>query len=212
MNALDQFEKAVHGPWKTKGLDVQYRVELVDDVVRVYFQCTKSFLDWLYDFWFTPTRGGTLYGKYRVHAGYLRVFESVVKDVIYDILDMIPKTGARIQLFGYSYGGSVATLLHLFLRTFWPNTIVQTWTFGAPRVFWGNLTPETEALLDTVTAFKVWGDIAAMYMPKFTGYRDVGNVVMIGNPRKIPSPRMHKTSEYRSFLGGYILGELQVMA
>jgi hypothetical protein len=213
MTALEQFENTVHGPWETSGVDVQYRVELDSDVVRVYFQCTKTWRDWLYDFWFTPERGGSFYGKYRVHAGYLRAFESVARDVIQRIIETMPSDShGRIQIFGYSYGGAMATLLHLFLKMYWGGVTIQTWTFGSPRTLWGEIGPKIERLFDGLTNFKASGDLVTHYMPRFTGYRDVGLTVMVGEPRKLPSFKAHVTRNYRKALEGVILGIVGVRA
>ena len=210
MTVLEQFEKAVHGPWRTTGLDVQYRVERGEDCVRVYFQYTRSLLDWIIDLMAWPVLRGIERGEYYAHSGYTKAWESAANDVLTDIVIARGVDACdRLEIYGHSYGGAIALLLHQTVRRYWAMSSVQTFVFGAPRVFWGEITERMRYFMEGVTAYRMDGDAVTHFPPRFLGYKDAGNVVKIGPKRRFLSFNAHKPSEYRKNLEGYILGVYQ---
>lgn len=205
MTANEAFDKCVHGPWKTVGLDVQYRIEREGSLTLVFFQCTKSWVDWIIDFLVFPFVLLFSFKNTKLHTGYWAAFSSALPELSRDLnANGAFVTGARVMIFGYSYGGGVAKVLHRWLRD-WFDIGVRTYTFGAPRVFWGKLSDEAIRATRDITNFRVRGDVVTHYMPRISGYQDDGFIVEIGDPSGL-SWKKHRTEEYRKNLVGYIIG------
>lgn len=202
MTSYERFEKTTHGPWETAGLDVQFRVESEGNTVRVFFQCTKSLVDWIVDFLSFPVVHA--FSKtMKLHAGYELAFSTAFNSIIAEIQKYQRFYDAlKIEIHGYSYGGGIATLLHLYIKRCFQWHEVHTELYGSPRVVFGKLTESDARLFDGLVSFKVHGDIVTHYMPKLTGYKDVGEVRYIGNRSngwKL-SWRKHAPESYRNAL------------
>lgn len=194
---LDEFNTCLRGAWTTVGIDVQYKTEVVDNILYVYFQCTKSNTDWGQNlkFWLKSYKlnGKRLWG----HAGYIENWESAKDQVLEDIrLKMsVYLNVAQIVLVGYSQGACIATLCYQYLKSKNFHSI-RCDVFGSPNVLW----MQKNDGFDTLDNYKVMDDLFTMVPFKFLGFREAGNVIMLGEKKCRPSVYWHVPSEYRQGL------------
>ncbi len=189
-NLPEEFEKAVHGPWTTTGLDVQYRIERTATEIRVYFQHTKSWIDWILDASPWPVKDRE--GQYR-HAGFYLAHLSAYRQVMLEAIgDKAPGETLPVKAFGYSLGGPLAgQFVRELTRTGYASC---AYTFASPRWSWGKDSP-----IDCVTNIRVLGDLLAAAFPRWLGYRDSGEDIWIGKISPL-SPWKHSTDAYRKEL------------
>lgn len=182
------FERCLHGPWTTGGLDVQYRL---DDDGTLVFQPTVSQGDWLHNFeaWVKPYKRQPI--TWYAHAGFVKLWKSVRDEVA----QLYPKV---TRITGYSQGSALAQLAAEDYY-FTAGKTVHTVGFGCPRVFW--LPPDhiKHSQKDTVLVM-VDNDLVTILPFALWGYRHVGRQVLLPGTGLIPSPKAHYPDVYRSRL------------
>lgn len=183
---MSLFDKALKGPWKTAGDDLQYKV----DGNLMAFQCSASTSDWLYNFDFAsaPYRDC----GWKVHRGFKRIWKSAEDEILPLLLSLINPI-----ILGYSHGADVALLAH---EAYWWKWKVQpfTNTFGGARLVVG-ANKEVRSRFSNATVYRVNGDPVTMAPFKWMGYQDVGNVQDLG-PWSLPNINKHKPDAYRKYL------------
>jgi len=187
---LGLFNKCTHGPWRTSGKDVQWRL---DSDNALYFQCSASPSDWKHNFLFCPKAVRAYKGsRWYAHEGFLLLWKSVQDEIMSALAGSTPSIVA-----GYSQGGALATLAHedLHFRGIHPNTV----TFGSPRVVWNpfRLNKEIDKRFLQVYNIAVQGDIVTKVPPAVFGYVTEGRTARIG-PLSFPSAANH--AKYREYL------------
>ena len=207
--AQDLFEVAVSDDgWETAGLDVQFK--LVDHPVYgtiVAFQGSISKMDWRLNFDFAVIPYHHQDQKWFAHRGFVKAWKSV-RDII------MPRLGGkyRIKVVGYSLGGALAQLCHEDIEFQYPGTITESWTYGAPRVFW--FPPETiRYRMFHHHRFTNAGDIVPHLPPALFGFRHTGLNIWIGSLKgylkslfkmksvyDLPFVRKHLVPSYRGGL------------
>lgn len=174
MTLQERFAECIAVPWKTAGLDVQYRVERDRDNARVFFQWTVSLQDALIDLDFPAKIYKDEPYRWYTHGGFGKAFKSV-EDTLKKELEGVKS----VYCAGYSLGGALATLFHEWA---WFNLDagVLTYTFGAPRVLWipGKKIKERFENLIRVANRDDW---AAAMPPASFCYKHVGKPVIIGS-------------------------------
>ena len=113
------------------GIDVDYKILVIDRTIYLLFQETTNKIDWRTNFNF-PLK---LYKKYYVHKGFATAYKSA-NDIIMNELKqvMIEHSDSNIVVAGWSYGGAMSQLAveDIYYRFNIKPILV---TFGAPRIF-----------------------------------------------------------------------------
>ncbi|MGQ0505828.1 MAG: lipase family protein [Myxococcaceae bacterium] len=129
----------------------------------------------------------------RVHNGFDTDFNGVwsqVEDLINEIRRKVGDKGT-LFLTGHSMGGALAELSALRARGLWnvaPEKL-QVYTFGAPRV--GNETyaetynTQVPRTFSVVTQHSNWRDPISNFPPRWLGYRETGETVLLGDNGQI---------------------------
>jgi len=179
------FERCLHGPWTTGGLDVQYRL---DDDGTLVFQPTVSQGDWLHNFeaWVKPYKRQPI--TWYAHAGFVKLWKSVRDEVAKYYKDIH-------RIAGYSQGSALAQLAaedYYFIT----DKPIDTVCFGPPRVFW---LPE-KYVLDSQRNTKlvmVDNDLVTHIPFIMWGYLHVGRKIILPGTGLFPSPKAHYPDSYR---------------
>ena len=161
MSILNVFDETLHGPWKTAGLDVQYKL---DHRGVLTFQYTTSVSDWLYNFQFWATPYRNMPRKWYAHRGFVALYKSVR-----DELTPLYKYGLITRIQGFSQGAALAQLAieDYYFQTGKP--IESAYCFGCPKVFL-NLPEENKRAFDNTYLINTLGDIVSMVPPWYKHY------------------------------------------
>jgi hypothetical protein len=174
------FEKTLRGPWSTAGNDTQYRVEVIDDIVYLFFQGSSQDRDWKYNFDFPATPYKNQPVPWKAHRGFVNAWKAAEDQVMMDVAKV--KGKRKLIIAGYSHGGALAVLAHEDL--FYHHADPTTYTFGAPRVLW---LPKRSILsrFEKLTNIANRGDIVTHVPPCLIGYCHAGKAKRIGCNRMI---------------------------
>ena len=211
---IEIYKKAMDGPWKTVGDGLQYKIEMKDTVLHLYFQYTASDKDWAYNFDFIPTfwKGIPLLSRllttgsikpyknmphvWRAHRGFVSLYKSGRDEVFEDIKNY---SFTSIIISGISQGAALSVLAHEDLTFNHPTLDIKTFAFAGPRVFW--FPPkELKERLKNVTHITRRGDIVTLVPPYIFGFSHCYKKIKIGD-FKFPWWTHHRFEEYVKFLG-----------
>jgi hypothetical protein len=199
MTIKQKFEKVNLGPWVSSGMSADYRLEIIEGVLYIFFQQTKGKKDWTNNFRFVPYKNMQL--KWYAHKGFTLVWKSIRDEVIDKIKKLLDADlVTSIEIVGYSHGAALATLAHEdigFTFKGWTNKI-NTTTFGGPRVVWLPSVAIKERF-KKLTRYKVRGDIVTLAPFILFLYGHVGNVKKMG-PISIPWIDQHRPETYLRYL------------
>ena len=84
---LKPFQSLQEGPWITSGIDVQYRIECIDNVAHLYFQCTSSDSDWKHNFDFMVKPYKNMKETWFAHRGFVALWHSVRDEILAKLKD-----------------------------------------------------------------------------------------------------------------------------
>jgi predicted lipase len=184
------FTNCLEGPWKTIGNDTQYKILNH----RLYFQATNSNIDWKvnFDFPAIPYKNQPI--RWCAHKGYLSNWK-LIREVI---LNEMVKNKVNI-IVGYSHGAALAVLAHEDYGFTIQDGLIDTYTFGGPRVIWGwqNIYNRFKQLYRV----KVSGDIVTNVPFSIMGYHHIGILKEYGK-NIIPWWTHHRPEEYLANLDG----------
>lgn len=182
-------------PWHTEtSTDTQYRFTFEEDTRTLYidFQSARSTKDWIMAFFFWK-REASFY-PIRIHAGFLKKYESIRSAIRKEIYERLPK---EIILRGYSKGGTMASMAYLDIcklnKTFEYPFKLQAYVYGNPRIYERKISKERPfTYLDRI---KNRGDIVTNLPPWLFNYTHVGQEYLIGDG-KLPLPKHHNDKLY----------------
>lgn len=191
MTYLDAFNNCLTGPWKTSGLDVQYKI---DDEGRLFFLCTSRKEDWKYNFDFFPAPAAPYKDmpfSWFAHGGFIALWKSVSDEILHAFAGGLPTLIA-----GYSQGAAIATLAHeafYFETGLFPRTLA----FASPRVIWAS--PGLDKRFEGLHNIYVKGDIVHHVPFALLGFHHIGTTECFGPPALI-RPFNHTPEQYRKYL------------
>lgn len=171
--------------WETVGEDVQFAfITDEENNVVVVFQGSNSKLDWKnnFRFWKVPYKDMEI--KFRVHAGFLRVWKSCRDEIMNRLEELNPTS---ITVIGHSLGGAIATLCmedcDFRFRKTGKLDKLQCITFGSPRVIGLLHFNKIKDRWNGTRLINNSSDIVPCVPPFFFLYRHVTEQVHIGNLR-----------------------------
>jgi len=193
---LDLFKRTLRGPWKTAGIETQYKIMETKDILYLCFQGSVEKEDWRFNFTF-PVRvykfGGV---KWLAHGGIVKLWKAARKQIIADVL---MKLGERkLVIVGYSHGAMLTVLAHeQFKRYMGLN--VESYAFAPARVMWMP-SRMVRGWFDGLTTVMCRGDIVTHLPPWTWGYSHVGRLVRLGK-RRIIGVKPHLPESIEKALG-----------
>lgn len=194
MKALDLFNLCNARPWKTAGLDTQYKVIADEGTVILAFAPSSSSQDWKDNFNFPVRPYRNMPVGWLAHGGIVRAWKAAKDQIVADVASRLE--GKKLWITGYSHGGALAVLAHEWFSYNGHNP--TTVTFGAPRVLWMPPKRILERFENLIT-IRNRGDVVTHLPPWMMGFKHVGASTRIGK-RWWPSIKAHYPSEYREGL------------
>lgn len=191
------FAACLSGPWDYSPMGLGYRVEGLDDEVRVVFEYTHDRQGWEYDFDAVVEPYKDMPVRWLAHKGFVDLWKSARKDVMGRVASLIQAKPRPVSVMGYSQGAAVAVLGYEDCTFSLPKSSVSGMAFGTPRVLWGLPT-----IAERFTGFHRWnvrGDLVHMVPPGWMGYRHVGHSHKVG-PVHVPWPWRHEPRFYEAYL------------
>jgi len=192
---LTIFNDTINGPWKTSGLDVQYKL---DHRGVLTFQCTASTGDWIQNFRFWRKAYKNMDTVWYGHTGFLDLYHSVR-----DELTPMYKYGLVTRIQGFSQGAALAQLAieDYFFQTGKP--IESAYCFGCPKPFAyipNQLKNYFSEAFSKTMIFNTKGDIVSMVPPWYHTY---GKSVILSTGTWYPSTKPHYIDVYQEGLKIY---------
>lgn len=181
--------------WKTVGLDLQYIIECDEERnVIVIFQGSNSDMDWKHNFQFWKKPYKDMPIKFRVHSGFLKIWQSGRDQIMKEIANLNPAT---ITIIGHSLGGSICQLCHencwfdfIYSREQNPQEGVESLrgkihsiAFGSPRVLGLLNARKVKERWEGTTLINNSSDIVPAAPPFFFFYTHVTEQTHIGHLR-----------------------------
>jgi len=186
------YNDTINGPWKTSGLDVQYKL---DHRGVLTFQYTASTGDWIQNFRFWRKAYKNMNTIWYGHTGFLDLYHSVR-----DELTPMYKYGLVTRIQGFSQGAALAQLAieDYFFQTGKP--IESAYCFGCPHPFAyvpGKLKPYFTEAFSKTYIYNTKGDIVSMVPPWYHTY---GAITILPTGTWYPSAKAHYFDVYRAGL------------
>lgn len=186
------------------GKSANYATERIGDTLYLYFEKSDGGNDWKNNLDF-PAKAYKRMGKtvWFAHRGFLRVWKEMEPYLIRTIAD---KSVKRVVIAGYSHGGALAMLCHEYVWYHRPELrgVVFGYGFGAPRVFWGVLTPSLKTRWKNFSVFRNIDDLITHLPPSFLGYSHVGELIKIGKKGKYSRIQAHVATNILTELKAYV--------
>lgn len=175
MEIVDLFKRCLVGVWTTAGDDVQFKIERLNGVARLYFQCTSSKNDWIDNFTFFIKPYRDMPVKWYAHKGFIDKYKSA-RDAILEAI----RDDKQIIVSGYSQGAALGLLSYEDILFTYPYKIVSAKLFACPRVvsWWSD--KAIYRRFSNVNIYNHKRDIVGHVPPIAMGYTHVGNVNLIG--------------------------------
>lgn len=153
---------------------MQYYLYRKDEILWVVFRGTDSLADALTDICFfkkSIQRDGI-----KIHSGFLNSYMKE-RDFIFNHIDDDVK---KINITGHSYGGALALICSLDVKTSFPDKVVETIVFGCPRVGNYAFRKVYNKYQRNTICVENRNDVVTKLPPVFLGFRKVGRVFHIG--------------------------------
>lgn len=193
MKLVDIYNSTLQGPWKTSGLDVQYKI----DNGVLTFQYTVSIGDWIQNFKFWRKAYKNMDIAWSGHTGFLDLYHSVR-----DKLIPFYRNGLITRIQGFSQGAALAQLAveDFFFHNKYP---VEAFCFGCPHPFAyipSSLQSYFANAFSKTFIYNTKGDIVSMVPPWYTTY---GSTVTLSTGYWYPSTKAHYFNVYQEGLKIY---------
>lgn len=191
MELYDLMLQCTKIPYLQTGIAANYAVKRENEILYVFFEDSDGKTDWKDNLNF-PAKAYKRMGRtiWFAHRGFLRVWKELEPVLAPDILD---ESVRKIVISGYSHGGALAMLCHEYAWYRRPDLrkALEGYGFGAPRVFWGILTPVLKKRWENFTVIRNVNDLITHLPPAFLGFSHVGEMLKIGKKGKYTPIEAH---------------------
>lgn len=174
------FTACLQIPYEKVGVSANYAIKRENETLYIFFQGSDGTTDWKNNLDF-PAKPYKRMGKtiWFAHRGFLNVWKELEPFLSKDIAD---RHYRKIVITGYSHGGALAMLCHEYVWYHRPDLrdSLQSYGFGAPRVFWGIKTREIKRRFESYTVIRNINDVVTRLPPVVLGFRHVGELLKIG--------------------------------
>lgn len=140
---------------------------------------------------------------WRCHRGFLKVYHAMRDDIKAKINEILQVRSniKNIVCVGYSHGGAISLLATEDLTYTYGKTLkVVGYGFGAPRVIWGPVPNEVKDRLKHFVTIRNSSDIVTHVPPAIFGFRNIGNIYVIGRITHTNPIKSHYPDQYTNNL------------
>lgn len=201
MTLSELFSWCLKIPYQQTGASANYALKRVGSTLYLFFEGSSGKNDWKNNLDF-PAKAYKRMGKtvWFAHRGFLKVWKEIEPMLVGDIADL---AFDKIVIVGYSHGGALAMLCHEYVWYHRPDLRgkIESYGFGAPRVFWGIKTRKLTERWNCYTVIRNINDLITRLPPVAFGYSHVGALLKIGEKGKYTAIEAHYAEN--------ILAELQ---
>lgn len=184
--------------------DASYYCETEGDTLNIYFEWSNGKLDWWNNFKFAAVSAVKMKKSYKdmrhpwkAHRGFLSVWKVIEEKIKDEILNPNIK---HIMIAGYSHGAAIAMLCHEYCKFNRPDCEIEGYGFGSPRVVWGRPHDDVLKRFEGFTVVRNCCDVVTYVPPKLFGYRDVGEMLEIGQDEDYGPFESHYPDKYKKSL------------
>lgn len=159
--------------------------------LNIFFQGSNGDTDWKNNFDFPAKPYRDMSNMWFAHRGFLKVWkeiEPVLKPFIMD------EEITHIIISGYSHGAALALLCHEYCKFNRASIEIEGYGFGSPRVVWGVLQKNVKQRFEGFTVIRNGCDIVTYVPPLWLGYRQVGELLEIGQDKGYKAVESHYSS------------------
>jgi predicted lipase len=183
------------------GADTQYKIERVGDEVRIYFQGSVSWIDWLHNLFFLKEPYKDMGdASWKCHGGFLQCWNNV-KDIVGD--NIRDESIKRITIVGYSHGAALAVFCHEYCWFHRPDLRenLRGYGFGCPRVVGHfKIDEELKKRWKNFTIIRNNNDMVTHVPPAFFKFCHVNEPLQIGDAKNMHPIKSHLPEAYISSL------------
>ncbi len=193
------FSECLSRTYQTAENAANFDVEQNDGTLFIYFEHSRGSEDWRNNLNFRIRPYGDMHPVWYCHAGFLRVFKSVLPHVAPYI--EAPDT-RRIVIVGYSHGGALAVLCHeaAWYRRPDIRKHIRSFAYGAPRVLFGSVPKVVRERFQELYLIQNRDDLVTHLPPAVLGYHHVGNIITIGERGVFSPVDAHRPESYLAAL------------
>lgn len=187
-----------------------YAYEIEGSTLYLLFEKSNGDTDWSNNFKFPAKPYRDMGITWYAHSGFLTVWKEIEPYLAAVIRQPEIK---KIIISGYSHGGAIAALAHEYVWFNRPDLRhdLETYAFGAPRVFWGFYIPDIlKERWATFTVIRNGRDTVTYLPPVMFGYRHVGKILHINKDREILVDEPFKTRCINEHYHPNIIAALEV--
>ncbi len=186
------FARCLDAPYLQAEKSANYYSERIGGLLYIYLQSSDGYEDWKHNFDF-PARPYRRMGKtvWYAHRGFTKVWRAIEPHVAPVIAD--PGLQGIVTV-GYSHGGALAVFCHEYIWYHRPDLRLRIhgYSFGGPRVLWGNPTDEIRSRWNRFTVVRNIDDLITHLPPRALGYSHVGTLLQIGEKGKYSRIDAHR--------------------
>lgn len=161
----------------------------------LFFEESNGRDDWINNLHFFARPYNEMERPWRCHAGFLKVWKSVLPLLLPHIAD---PSVQGVVITGYSHGAAVALLCHEYVYYHRPDLqrALLGVGFGCPRVFYGCAAPEVAERWDRFFVVRNGDDLVTHLPPRFSGFCHVGNLITLTPPVPLSAVDAHRPESY----------------
>ena len=191
----DLFQDCLSRSYMTVENAASFDIEVSDGTLFLFFEPSHGSEDWNNNLNFRIRPYDDMDPVWYCHAGFLKVFKSVLPHLEPHIADPGIR---RAVIVGYSHGGALAVLCHeaVWFRRPDIRKHLISFAYGAPRVLYGAIPREIRERFRELYLIQNEGDIVTRLPPALLGYRHVGNIITVGQPGKYSPVDAHRPESY----------------
>lgn len=196
----DLFAECLARPYETVESAASFSIETDRGTLFLFFEPSNGREDWDNNLNFRIQPYDNMHPVWYCHAGFLKVFKSVLPYIDPYISDPDIR---RIVTVGYSHGGALAILCHeaIWFRRPDIRSHIKTFAYGAPRVLFAPIPREVKKRFGELYLIQNEGDLVTHLPPAVLGFRHVGNIINIGEIGTYNAIDAHRPESYLTELG-----------
>lgn len=161
--------------------------------LTIFFEWSNGKTDWKNNFDFPAKPYRDMKDKWYCHRGFLKVWKTIEPHLKERIMSPLINT---IIIAGYSHGGAIAQLCYEYCSFNRPDCHLRGYGYGAPRVLWGFLKKRVKRRFDGFIVIRNKNDIVTHLPPMLFGFRNVGELLTIGEDAEYNCIDAHRSENY----------------
>jgi len=191
------FRRCLNLNYTTVENDASFYYERNAGTLRIFFEPSNSKKDWISNFDFPAKPYRDMKDKWRCHRGFLKVWKSAEPYLKEQIMD---PTVRKIDIAGYSHGGAIALLCHEYVKFNRPDVELRSVGYAAPRALWGFPNKNVMSRFEGFLTIRNWNDIVTKVPPKWLGYRQAGDLMIVKIGKRTGCIKSHYPQGYLASL------------